>query len=211
MPTTEEHTALATTLTDGVLQRHPWSHAYLRRALPESLGADLVRDFEQFRLIRTGRETGAKPYQFAHTELRGASWGGVSPAWQFVADVITGSDYRRNLERLTGVDLGGAEVGMDLWEYRGNDWLAPHVDKEDKIVTQILYLTENWTDRDGGQLLILNSNDPADLHRALPPRMGSSAILVRSESSWHTVAKIAPGGAPRRSLTITFRQTRTNR
>lgn len=56
--------------------------------------------------------------------------------------VARSADYRQRMQRLTEIDLQTVEVGLYLWEYRPGDWLAPHVDKKNKIVTQIVYLTE---------------------------------------------------------------------
>lgn len=206
MPAPPAHSRLAASLTNGVLKRHPWSYAYLPYAVPAELAAKLARGFDASGLTRAGRETGTKTYKFGHAELTGYRTRALDSAWRWLVDVVRSTDYRQRIQRLTQVDLQTAEIAMDLWEYRPDDWLAPHVDKADKVVTQIVYLTEHWRESDAGRLLVLNSDDPADLHRALPPVCGSSAILVRSESSWHSVEKLAPTGATRRSLTITFRR-----
>jgi hypothetical protein len=49
--------------------------------------------------------------------------------------VLSGSDYRGRMAELTGMPLDDAAFTLDVWEYRTGDWLAPHVDKADKLVT----------------------------------------------------------------------------
>jgi Rps23 Pro-64 3,4-dihydroxylase Tpa1-like proline 4-hydroxylase len=118
--------------------------------------------------------------------------------------VLSGSDYRGRMAELTGMPLDDAAFTLDVWEYRTGDWRAPHVDKADKLVTQIFYFTGRWTDEDGGRLLILRTNDALEPVHALPPVLGSSAILLRFETSWHAVQE-APGAAGASgSITATF-------
>jgi Rps23 Pro-64 3,4-dihydroxylase Tpa1-like proline 4-hydroxylase len=121
-----------------------------------------------------------------------------------LAEVLSSPDYRRAVAALTGTPLDGADLTLDVWEYRSGDWLAPHVDKPEKLVTHIFYFTERWAIGDGGRLLILSSSDASDVARALAPRIGCSTLLVRSETSWHAVEQPVPGAAHRRSVTATF-------
>jgi Rps23 Pro-64 3,4-dihydroxylase Tpa1-like proline 4-hydroxylase len=108
------------------------------------------------------------------------------------------------LAGLSGVDLSGTHVSLTVWEYRGGDFLAPHVDKEEKVLTQIVYLGEHWADGDGGRLLVQRTPDPDDVVARLSPSLGATAVLVRSDDSWHSVESPRPGAAPRRSLNVTY-------
>jgi Rps23 Pro-64 3,4-dihydroxylase Tpa1-like proline 4-hydroxylase len=105
---------------------------------------------------------------------------------------------------MTGLDLTGHDLGLDLWEYEPGDWLSPHVDKPEKLVTQLLYLTEGWRPEHGGYLRVLRDAAPGSVDRLLAPALGSSTVLVQSGSSWHAVDSPRPGSPARRSLTITF-------
>lgn len=123
--------------------------------------------------------------------------------------------YREAIGTLTGVRLGGAHVTFDLWEYAAGDWLSPHVDKPDKLVTQVIYLTPEWREGAGGRLLIQESEEPASTVHRIPPRFGNATILVRSDSSWHAVEPVGAASPLRRSMTVTFwsqaRQPRIDR
>ena len=50
----------------------------------------------------------------------------------------------------------------------------------------------------GGCLRILRSADEQDVHAELPPRLGSASLIVRSESSWHSVPRVRAGAAGQR-------------
>lgn len=182
----------------------PWPHVYLERTLPPAFAAALTDTFDRFDLERCVETEREKSYRFgtgrldalAPADLPGAQWA------QLVA-VLGGQEYRNALSRLCDVPLDDAEFTLSVWEYRGGDWLAPHVDKADKLVTQIFYLTRDWRPGDGGRLLILDEQHGPELH-AYPPRAGSSAVLVRSERSWHAVERPAPASRARLSVTATY-------
>jgi Rps23 Pro-64 3,4-dihydroxylase Tpa1-like proline 4-hydroxylase len=77
----------------------------------------------------------------------------------------------------------------------------------DKIVTQDIYFNEAWRDVDGGGLLVLRSSDANDVHHTIVPSLGNSAILVRSDNSWHAVKAVSKSiNGTRRSLTAVFYQ-----
>ena len=72
-------------------------------------------------------------------------------------------------------------------------------------MTHVLYFNRSWNSADGGCLSILRSADPADLVAEIPPIVGNSSVLVRSDNSWHAVSRVAKNSASsRRSVTVTF-------
>lgn len=193
-------------LDTASLQTDPWSHAYLPDALPVAAAGELGGSFTGSGLTEFEETGRSKSYRFRTAEVFGPTTAGPprpGPLTTMI-DVLTSPGYRDRISRLIGLDLAQRAVTIDLWEYHAGDWLAPHVDKPDKIVTQIFYLTESWTPDDGGRLLILRSPSEQDVHHALPPRLGSSAVLVRSSASWHAVEPPGPQSPVRRSVTATF-------
>jgi Rps23 Pro-64 3,4-dihydroxylase Tpa1-like proline 4-hydroxylase len=181
----------------------PWSFSYLDEALPPDLATRLPRLFGELDLIACERQDGQKTYRFLTAAFDAASRVSDTLCMDLL-DFLRSDEYRTLISDLTGVALEGCRCTLSFWEYQGGDWLSPHVDKSDKLVTQIFYLTESWKDGEGGRLLILTDSDPESVVHALPPRLGSSAVIVRSEDSWHAVERMPPGAAPRKSLTVTF-------
>ena len=181
----------------------PWGFAYFDRALPTNLASSLSPLFADTALAACERNEGPKSYRFLTATLD-ASTHVPNAAGAVLLDFLRGQEYRSLIAELTGVPLKGRDATVNLWEYRCGDWLAPHVDKPDKLVTQIFYLTEHWSDGDGGRLLVLADSDLRSLVHALPPRFGSSVVIVRSDNSWHAVEQVLPDAAPRRTLTVTF-------
>jgi hypothetical protein len=109
------------------------------------------------------------------------------------------------MSSLTGFDLSTAPLEVNVFHYPPGGLLGAHADLRDKIVTHVLYFNQSWNDEDGGCLSILRSSDPRDIVKTVSPVVGNSAVLVRSDDSWHAVSPVVKGcRLSRRSLTATF-------
>jgi Rps23 Pro-64 3,4-dihydroxylase Tpa1-like proline 4-hydroxylase len=109
------------------------------------------------------------------------------------------------MSSLTGLDLSEAPLEVNAFHYPPGGSHGAHPDHRSKIVTHILYFNETWNEEDGGCLLILRSSDTADASAKVSPLSGNSAVVVRSDNSWHAVSRVA-GHSPlsRRCVTATF-------
>ncbi|CDM90653.1 MULTISPECIES: 2OG-Fe(II) oxygenase family protein [Xenorhabdus] len=131
----------------------------------------------------------------------------LSPIWHEFIQYLRSDQYRDRMGALIGKDLGSTMLNLTLWRYRSSQWLGPHTDKPEKIVTQIFNFNRNWSSDWGGCLRILRSDDSQDVDREIPPELNTSAILHRSDHSWHMVTPVsdtAPVGTYRRVLTAVF-------
>jgi Rps23 Pro-64 3,4-dihydroxylase Tpa1-like proline 4-hydroxylase len=109
------------------------------------------------------------------------------------------------MSALTGYDLTEAPLEVNVFHYGPGCSLGAHKDLPDKLVTHVLYFNRSWNKSDGGCLSILRSKDLADLVTEVLPVVGNSAVLVRSDESWHAVSRVVNGSASsRRSVTVTF-------
>ena len=129
----------------------------------------------------------------------------LSEAWLCLAGDLLTPAYRVALSQLSGCDLTTAPMEVNVFHYGPGANLGPHSDLEDKVVTHILYFNPSWNREDGGCLTILRSPDPTDIAAEVDPIVGNSAVVVRSEKSWHAVSRVVKGcRLSRRSLTATF-------
>ena len=199
---------LTYTIRSARLESSPWQYAHIEPAIPTDLANDLAKCFDLVPMSRCEQLKTAKTYRFSMAKLTADS-PIVDGLWKRGLEVFDSQAYRAALRTLTSIELCDAEVTFNLWEYAENDWLSPHLDKVEKLVTQIIYLTQEWHEGAGGRLLILESNEPASAVRCIAPRFGASTILVRSESSWHAVEPVARGLTVRRSLTVTYWSNRS--
>ena len=129
----------------------------------------------------------------------------LSSAWRELAEDFLLPAYRAALSTLIHHDLSAAELEVNVFHYPPGGSHGAHPDHPDKIVTHVLYFNEHWNDDDGGCLTILRSDDPRDIATKISPIVGNSAVLVRSDNSWHAVSPVTHScRLSRRSLTATF-------
>jgi SM-20-related protein len=129
----------------------------------------------------------------------------LSSAWRALANELLSPAYRMAMSSLTGFDLSDARLEVNVYHYPPGGSHGAHPDHPNKIVTHVLYFNETWNDDDGGCLTILRSPDLHDVATRVSPLVGNSAVLVRSDDSWHAVSYVAKGCLlSRRSLTATF-------
>jgi len=130
---------------------------------------------------------------------------GLSSAWQALASDFLSSAYRAAMSALTGINLSGASLEVNVFHYPPGGLLGAHADLTDKIVTHVIYFNSSWNDDDGGCLTVLASPDPTDIVTSVSPVVGNSVVLVRSDDSWHAVSPVVKScRRSRRSLTATF-------
>jgi Rps23 Pro-64 3,4-dihydroxylase Tpa1-like proline 4-hydroxylase len=154
---------------------------------------------------------GEKDYEYEARQLIAMTTGQVvnpqalSPHWMALAQDLRSSAYRQALSALTGLDLSVAPMEVNLFHYGPGSNLGPHPDLADKVVTHILYFNDSWNPARGGCLQILGSRDPDSVFEQIPPVVGNSAVLVRSDTSWHAVSRVVDDSpVSRRSITVTF-------
>lgn len=196
---------------EETLATHPYHWACANDLFTPSQAAALAASFprDHFKTV-TGYD-GEKGYVYEARSLIHMGAGeashaaDLSDAWRRLAADLLSTSYRRAMTRLTGCDLEAAPCEVNLFHYGPGAWLGPHVDLKDKIATHILYFNQEWDMADGGCLTILRSSDMSDAFAEIAPIVGRSAVVVRSDRSWHAVSRVREGcRRSRRSMTVTF-------
>jgi SM-20-related protein len=187
----------------------PWFH--VRETFTAERAAQLRASFPQDGFEMVARDGQDKSYAMYHRLLHPDGDGGTSglePVWKEFVEYVTGPEYRAEVARLTGLELGSASVEVNVWRYAHNCWLAPHVDKPAKLVTHVLYFNDDWPQDRGGDLLLLGSAGQDDVRRRVAPVANSGVLLVRGDRSWHAVERVQPGPAPveRLSAQVVFHE-----
>lgn len=118
---------------------------------------------------------------------------GLSDEWLAVAEDLLSAEYRERLSDVTGHDVRRLRMQAHFWRFNEGAEFQPHVDKPHKIVTHLLYLTDDWSKDMGGCFQVLGSNDPADVHTEIPPVPNNSIVLRRTDNAWHAVSGIPRG------------------
>lgn len=155
-------------------------------------GGEKDYEYEARALIAMGAETIAYPQE-------------LSAAWLGLAQALLSPAYRAAMSLLTKCDLTAVPMEVNVFHYGPGASLGSHPDLDDKLVTHVLYFNQTWSTANGGCLSILHSADATNVAAEIAPIVGNSAVLVRSENSWHAVSRVAGDcRQSRRSLTATF-------
>lgn len=198
-------------LEPAALNAHPFSWAEIGNLYSAQDAAALAESFPHDHFKTVSGYGGEKNYDYEARALVSMGTNTIvfpedlSEAWLSLARDLGSADYRDAMSQLTGIDLHNAPMEVNVFHYGPGGSLGAHPDLPDKLVTHILYFNESWNRNDGGCLNILRSNDPASVVAEIEPLVGNSAILVRSDNSWHAVTQVVGGcNSSRRSLTATF-------
>jgi SM-20-related protein len=200
---------------DRISQQHletePYRWAVIDELFSPRDAADLSATFPRDHFKRLADYAGEKDFEYEARALLGmgeqsiSRAGKLSIAWRALANDFLSPAYRAAMSSLTGFDLSSVPLEVNVFHYPPGGSLGAHPDLRDKIVTHVLYFNESWNDDDGGCLTILRSSNPRDIVRTVSPVVGNSAIVVRSDNSWHAVSPVVKScRLSRRSLTATF-------
>jgi Rps23 Pro-64 3,4-dihydroxylase Tpa1-like proline 4-hydroxylase len=198
-------------ITASQLESEPYRWAAVGRLFAPQDAAALAATFPEDRFKRLATYDGQKEFEYEVRclirmgEKAISSETRLSDAWRALAGDLLSPGYRAAMSSLTGFDLGDAPLEVNVFHYPPGGSHGAHPDHRDKIVSHVLYFNDSWNDEDGGCLTILRSSDPRDVARTVSPLVGNSAVLVRSDDSWHAVSRVAEHcRLSRRSLTATF-------
>jgi SM-20-related protein len=198
-------------ISSSQLETTPYRWAVIDRLFSPRDAAALAATFPQDHFKRLAAYDGQKAFDYeirclirmGRRSISGA--GQLSASWRALANDLLSPGYRTAMSSLTGLDLTNAPLEINAFRYPPGASHGAHPDHRDKIVTHVLYFNESWNADDGGCLTILGSSDPDDVARNVSPLVGNSAVLVRSDESWHAVSRVAEHcRQSRRSLTATF-------
>ena len=193
------------------LETEPYRWAAIDRLFSPEDAAALAATFPRDHFKRLAQYDGQKDFDYEIRclirmgELSTSRARYLSSAWRALANALMSPAYRAAMASLIGIDLSAAPLEVNVFHYPPGGSHGAHPDQRDKIATHVLYFNESWNDDDGGCLTILRSSDPRDVARTVSPLVGNSAVLVRSDDSWHAVSPVAKRcRLSRRSLTATF-------
>ncbi|MEY2460499.1 MAG: hypothetical protein QOG30_2329 [Acidimicrobiaceae bacterium] len=198
-------------LAGATLESAPYQWAYVPNAIPHRPAAELLATFPDVDFWHVQAHDGEKYFDYLNRPLvllgHDRPWRAetLAPVWQSVAEQVLSRSYRSALESLLGRSLDDAVVEASVWRWHPNAQIGPHVDHVSKVLTQVVYFNVGWRAEWGGCLRVLGSSDPLDSMSELPPALGSSSVVVRSDRSWHCVTPVLSSAPMERlSLIVTW-------
>ncbi len=129
----------------------------------------------------------------------------LADIWVAVADDLLSPEYRECISDISEYDVKKLQFQAHFWEFGPGSFFQPHVDKAHKIVTHLMYLTDDWVPEMGGCLQLLRPSNPQDVVVEIAPKKDISVIIRRTDTAWHAVTSIPREmSAVRRVLQIWF-------
>ena len=127
----------------------------------------------------------------------------VGAEWKAFTEEIYSPAYRKAMERITGLQLSGYEVGIGIRRLSKLSHGAPHADVPRKKVTHLIYFNQEWPFTTG-RLRVLRSKNLEDVHETITPLKGTGLIFVVSQNSFHG---FEPFEGIRKAIQINFEKT----
>jgi SM-20-related protein len=191
------------------LETDPYQWAAIGSLFQPDDARRLAATYPCDRFKRVAAHGGEKDYDYEARSLIGmagtAIAGDLSDAWQALARDLLSPEYRAAMTALTGCALAEAPMEVNVFHYGPGGSLGAHCDLPEKLVTHVLYFNRTWNNADGGCLRILRAQDLESVAAEISPLVGHSAVIVRSERSWHAVSRVVSRSSrSRRSMTVTF-------
>lgn len=200
-----------TRIERGTLATQPYEWAFIDNLFSPVNAAALSGSFPRDSYKTVKGYDGEKGYAYEARALvhMGASAPahptGLSSVWRQLAEDLLAPGYRAALTRLLRRDVSSLPMEVNVFRYPPRAWLGPHVDLKDKLITHVFYFNDVWHEGQGGCLNVLRSPDMGDAAATVAPLVGHSALLVRSEHSWHAVSPVVEDCSQSRlSMTVTF-------
>jgi SM-20-related protein len=130
--------------------------------------------------------------------LRGDFPAITKPGFLTVDEVALKGDFKTLIEELEGETLTeelSRKFGRDLHSFPRLTTIRKlsqskdgriHTDGPSKVMTLLVYMNDNWTTDQTGQLRVLYDKDHFEPFAAeIPPTMGTVFAFLRSDKSWH--------------------------
>ena len=170
----------------------PFCWAHIKPFLPEATAVQLAREFPdahfQESVGRSGHYHLWDRTIVEQGEIQAIN--DMSDLWRAMTQTLLSPEYRATLERLMQVDLSDCLLKVRLCKYGVGNWMLPHTDRPDRVLTHIIYLTEHWDTAWGGSLQILASPEADDIVEEIHPLFNTAVMFVRSDHSYHAVAAV---------------------
>ena len=109
----------------------------------------------------------------------------LGPGMRRLVDEISGDDFRKVVEEKFGLDLKARPPMVTLrGRSRAKDGRI-HRDSDDKVVSLLLYLNEDWPHRTGNLRMLRSPDDLESTVAEVPSTAGTLVIFEVKPNGWH--------------------------
>lgn len=171
----------------------------------------LVTELDGLEFRKVSRDSGTdKAYSFDVCTLVKDSQvikESIPPNWKELVNVFCGENYTNLLRQVFEFPDNNVLIDMEVFKYRDNDWIGPHTDRPNRLVTHLYYLNKSWDAASGGILHLLSGPREDLVAKTIVPEAPTSVAFVRSDDSWHYVTPVL-GPRERISFRVDIKQAK---
>lgn len=109
----------------------------------------------------------------------------LGPSMRKLVQEISGPEFRRVVEEKFGLDLAGNPPMVTLRGRSRDKDGRIHRDSDDKVVSLLLYLNENWSHQTGNLRMLRSPDDLESTVAEIPSTAGSLVIFEVRPNGWH--------------------------
>lgn len=109
----------------------------------------------------------------------------LGPAMRQLVEEIGGDEFRRAVEEKFGLDLAGRPPMITLRGRSRDKDGRIHRDSDDKVVSLLLYLNENWPHQAGNLRMLRSPDDLESTVAEVPSTAGTMVIFEVKPNGWH--------------------------
>ncbi len=164
----------------------PFPHLVIKDFLNKEKAKKLLHGLKQ----ETFEEKDSDLFQFRQTENLAYS---KNKTIKEFSEFVNSKEFSDVMTHITGIPL---QVGTsDLFGslYQDTDYLLCHDDQlENRKIAYILYLSEDFSAKDGGALALLSDDKgkPAETEQRYYPTFNTLVLFAVSSKSWHMVEEV---------------------
>lgn len=144
------------------------------RSVSRESGSDKAYSFHVCTLVKDGRLVGND----------------LPEIWGTLLSEICDYRYVDIMKSLFHLSMSDLDIDIEVFRYSESDWIGPHTDRPDRLVTHIFYLNEQWDKSDGGLLHLLAAPRTDAIAHTIVPVTPVSVAFARSTRSWHYVSPV---------------------
>lgn len=108
-----------------------------------------------------------------------------SPLFARLAQELEGDEMRAAIEEKFALDLAGRPTMITLRGYSDGKDGGIHTDSATKLITVLLYMNREWSERAGRLRVLRGPGDLDDYAEEVPPLAGRLIAFRRGEASFH--------------------------
>lgn len=109
----------------------------------------------------------------------------LGPSMRRLVEELSGPEFRQAVEEKFGLDLSGRPPMVTLRGRARDKDGRIHRDSDDKVVSLLLYLNEDWPHRTGNLRMLRSPDDLESTVAEIPSTAGTMVIFEVKPNGWH--------------------------